>query len=123
MHQTHTRTGHEFSGVIIELGEGVTSFEIGQRVAVFPVLRDDSCHWCDQEVYGLCEKWGFLGYSGYGGGFSEFICVDSKAIHIIPDNVSLEAAALVEPLSVAWHAVKIADMKPDDCALVVGAGM
>lgn len=100
----------------------MTDLKVGQKVAVYPVLRDESCHWCDKEVYGMCAKWGFLGYSGYGGGFSEFICIDSKACHKIPDNMSLEAAALVEPLAVSWHAIKIANLKPDDIALVVGAG-
>jgi (R,R)-butanediol dehydrogenase/meso-butanediol dehydrogenase/diacetyl reductase len=108
--------------MIVELGEGVTDLEIGQKVAIFPVLRDDTCDWCQQEIYGLCEKWGFLGYSGYGGGFAEFISVDRKAIHKIPDNVSLDVAALVEPLAVAWHAVKMAALKPDEHALIVGAG-
>jgi threonine dehydrogenase-like Zn-dependent dehydrogenase len=106
----------------VEVGEGVKDLEVGQKVAVYPVLRDGSCHWCEQEVYGLCKKWGFLGYSGYGGGFAEYICIDQSAIHKIPDNMSLEAAALVEPLAVAWHGVKIADLKPDDHALVVGGG-
>lgn len=115
-------TGHEFSGTIAEVGEGVTDIEVGQKVAVFPVLRDEACHWCEEEVYGLCKGWGFLGYSGYGGGFAEYICIDGKAIHKIPDNVSLEVAALVEPLAVAWHAVKIGDLKQSDLALVVGAG-
>jgi threonine dehydrogenase-like Zn-dependent dehydrogenase len=100
----------------------VTDLEIGQKVAIFPVLTDDTCDWCQQEIYGLCDKWGFLGYSGYGGGFAEFISVDRKAIHKIPDNVSLDVAALVEPLTVAWHAVKIAALEPDKHALVVGAG-
>ena len=104
------------------MGEGVTDLEVGQKVAVFPVLRDNTCHWCEQEVYGLCPSWGFLGYSGYGGGFAEYICIDRQAIHKIPDNVSLEAAALVEPLAVSWHAVKIGELKPDEHALVVGAG-
>lgn len=104
------------------LGEGVTDLKIGQKVAVFPVLRDDTCHWCQQEAYGLCPNWGFLGYSGYGGGFAEYVCVDSTAIYKIPDTMPLDVAALVEPLAVSWHAVKLAGLLPNEWGLVVGAG-
>lgn len=96
--------------------------DVGQKVAVFPVLGDRTCHWCHEEAYGMCSQWGFLGYSGYGGGFAEFICVDAKDIHVIPEAMPLDVAALVEPLAVAWHAVKLANLKSEDWTLVVGAG-
>ena len=94
-------TGHEFSGTIAELSEGVTDLRIGQKVAVFPILSDNTCLWCRREAYALCKKWGFFGYSGYGGGMAEYACVERQAIYPIPDNVSLDVAALVEPLAVA----------------------
>lgn len=114
--------GHEFSGTIVEVGEGVTDLEIGQNVAVFPVITDHTCYWCRQETYGLCEKWGFLGYSGYGGGMAQYICVEAEAIHKLPDNIPLDVAALVEPLAVAWHAVKLSKLGAEHHSLVVGAG-
>lgn len=114
--------GHEFSGTIAELGSGVTDLSPGQKVAVFPVIADGTCHWCSKEVYGMCESWGFLGYSGWGGGMAEYICVQKEAIHKIPENVPLDVAALVEPLAVAWHAVKLGKMEGSDTALVLGAG-
>ena len=95
-----TVAGHEFSGTVDELGEGVTDLEVGQKVAVFPVLTDGTCYYCGIESYGVCRSWGFLGYSGGGGGLAEFICVDRKAVHKVPENVSLEVAALVEPSAV-----------------------
>lgn len=114
--------GHEFSGTVTELGEGVTDLDIGQKVAIFPVISDGTCHWCQHEVLGMCKSWGFLGYSGWGGGMAEYICVERKAIHKIPENVPLDVAALVEPLAVGWHGVKLAKMKADETALVIGAG-
>lgn len=105
-----------------ELGEGVTDLEVGQKVAVFPVITDGTCYWCSKDTYGLCESWGFLGYSGYGGGFAEYICIERRAIHVVPESMSLDVAALVEPLAVGWHAVKTAGLNEGDDVLVVGAG-
>lgn len=91
-------------------------------MTVFPILSDGTCSWCAEETYGLCPNWGFIGYSGSGGGMSEYITVDSGRVYAIPDSMSLEAAALVEPLAVSWHGVKLANVTPDTFALVVGAG-
>ena len=114
--------GHEFAGTIEEVGEGVTDLDIGQKVAVFPVITDGTCYWCQQEVLGQCEKWGFMGYSGWGGGMAEYICVERRAIHKIPEHVPLDVAALVEPIAVGWHGVRLAKMQAGQTALVTGAG-
>ena len=53
----------------------------GQKAGVFPVLMDMSCGWREKEVYGMCSKWGFLDYRGYGSGMAEYIYVDNRAIH------------------------------------------
>ena len=100
----------------------MTDLAVGDKVAVFPIITDGTCHWCEQEIYGLCPNWGFLGYSGFGGGMAEYIVVERKAVHKIPDPVSLDIAALVEPLAVGWHAVKLAKPVSGDCCLVLGAG-
>ncbi|KAK5697108.1 hypothetical protein LTR17_024014 [Elasticomyces elasticus] len=118
--------GYEFSGIIQALGEGLEDSRLrpGQKVTVFPVLGDRSCYWCQRDISGMCPKWGFLGYSGYGGGMAEYICVDVRDVHPIPNSMSLEVAALVEPLAVAWHGVKLGFPNPEagDSALVLGAG-
>ena len=118
-----TSTGHEFAGTVDALGEDVDDIKVGQKVAVFPILGDGECTWCQSETYGLCPKWGFLGYSGSGGGMAEYITVERRALHVIPNSMPLEVAALVEPLAVAWHGVKIAKVDAEQDCLVVGAGM
>lgn len=100
----------------------MSDLAIGNKVAVFPIITDGTCHWCEQESYGLCPNWGFLGYSGLGGGMAEYIVVERKAVHKVPDHVPLDVAALVEPLAVGWHAVRMAKPVPEDCCLVLGAG-
>ncbi|KAJ6034433.1 hypothetical protein N7460_008608 [Penicillium canescens] len=114
--------GHEFGGIIEEVGEGVTNVAVGQRAVVRPTIFDGTCTPCKQGYNHCCENIGFIGLSGYGGGMSEKIMAPAGHFYPIPDNVSLEAAAFIEPLAVAWHAVKISLFKPGDSVLVVGGG-
>ena len=123
--QAPTVIGHEFSGRIVEISPDVPEslgLEVGKKCAIFPVLGDRECIWCQQGASGVCPNWGFLGYSGYGGGFAEYICIDARDVHVIPDSMRLDVAALVEPLAVGWHGVKLGDAKPEDSVLVLGAG-
>jgi len=83
---------------------------------------DHTCYYCKEEIFGLCKSRGFMGFSGYGGGMQEYVCVERLAIHKVPEHVPLDIAALVEPLAVAWHAALLAEPKPTDIALVLGAG-
>ncbi|GCB22884.1 (R,R)-butanediol dehydrogenase [Aspergillus awamori] len=114
--------GHEFSGIVEEVGEGVTHVSPGQRAVVRPTIFDRECTSCKQGYEYCCEKIGFIGLSGYGGGLAKYIVAPADHFYTIPDNVSLEAAALVEPLAVAWHAVNISPFKPNDNVLVLGGG-
>ncbi|GFN18672.1 hypothetical protein AtubIFM55763_002759 [Aspergillus tubingensis] len=114
--------GHEFSGIVEEVGEDVTHISPGQRAVVRPTIFDRECTPCKQGYEHCCEKIGFIGLSGYGGGLAKYIVAPAEHFYTIPDNVSLEAAALVEPLAVAWHAVNISPFKPNDNVLVLGGG-
>lgn len=118
-----TCLGHEFSGTVAELASDVVDLKVGDKVAVFPIITDGTCEGCQQELYGLCPNWGFMGYTGFGGGMSEYVVVERRALHKVPDHVSLEIAALVEPLAVGWHAVKMGRVKGGQSCLVLGAGM
>ncbi|RAK97547.1 uncharacterized protein BO80DRAFT_389620 [Aspergillus ibericus CBS 121593] len=114
--------GHEFSGIVEEVGEGVTDISPGQRAVVRPTIFDRKCPSCKLGYEYCCENIGFIGLSGYGGGLAKHIVAPAEHFYSIPKNVSLEAAALVEPLAVAWHAVNISPFKPNDSVLVLGGG-
>ncbi|KAK8198735.1 hypothetical protein M8818_006602 [Zalaria obscura] len=115
--------GHEFSGTIEEIGSDIKGdFKVGDRVAVQPIIYDGTCGACKEGLPNCCYNNGFVGLSGWGGGLSEHLVVPEYCVIKIPDNVSLEIAALVEPLSVGWHAVKISPFKPNDYVLILGGG-
>lgn len=114
--------GHEFSGVVEEVGEGVTHVKKGDRVCIQPTIWDGDCRSCNRGLVNCCDRNGFLGVSGWGGGMSEHTNAPAVAVKPLPDNISLEVGALVEPLSVGWHAVDISPYKEGDSALVLGGG-
>ncbi|MGM9956097.1 MAG: 2,3-butanediol dehydrogenase [Peribacillus sp.] len=114
--------GHEFSGKVIEIGEGVTKVKAGDRVVVEPIYSCGECDACKQGKYNLCNKMGFYGLAGGGGGFSEYTSVPEHMLHKLPETVSYEQGALVEPSAVALHAVKQSKLQVGDKAAVFGTG-
>lgn len=114
--------GHEFSGIITELGPNVSSFAIGQHVVIQPTIYCGTCEACTAGVENVCYNGGFIGLSGGGGGLSDSVVVPERAVLNLPDNVPLDVGALVEPLSVAWHAVSAAPLKKDSVVLILGGG-
>ncbi|CAH0039778.1 unnamed protein product [Clonostachys rhizophaga] len=114
--------GHEFSGVVEEVGEGVTHVKKGDRVCVQPIIYDGDCRSCTRGLVNCCDRNGFIGLSGWGGGLAESTVVPHTAVKKLPDNVSFEVGALVEPLAVGWHAVDISPFREGDSALVLGGG-
>ncbi|KAJ5661356.1 uncharacterized protein N7484_000728 [Penicillium longicatenatum] len=114
--------GHEFGGIIEEVGDGVTHLSPGQRAVVRPTIFDGTCSACKQGHKNCCENIGFIGLSGYGGGMSKKIVAPAGHFYSIPETISLEAAALIEPLAVAWHAVNLSPFNPGDNVLLVGGG-
>lgn len=114
--------GHEFSGEIVEIGEGVTEFEIGDRVAVEPIIACGKCEYCAQGKYNICTSLGFHGLAGGGGGFAEHTVFPAEFVHKLPDELSYEEGALVEPIAVAVHSVRRSKLKQGDTAIVFGCG-
>ncbi len=115
--------GHEFSGVVSEVGEGVTDLRVGQHVVVEPYILDPSVDTGpDSTDYHLSEHMNFIGLGGRGGGLSENVVVQRRWVHPIADSIPLDEAALIEPLAVAHHAVTRSGVRAGDWALVGGAG-
>lgn len=114
--------GHEFSGVVSELGENVTSLSAGDRVAVNPILSCGDCRYCNTGRQNLCESLGFIGLSGGGGGFAEEIVVPAQNAIPLAEGMSLVEGALVEPFSVGVHAVRQSGLQLGDDVVITGAG-
>jgi (R,R)-butanediol dehydrogenase/meso-butanediol dehydrogenase/diacetyl reductase len=114
--------GHEYSGEVVEVGEGVENLKIGDRVCVEPIYSCGKCPACKSGRYNLCPDLGFHGLAGGGGGFSEITMFDAKMVHKLPDTMSFEQGALVEPTAVALHAVRQSKMKAGDKVAIFGAG-
>lgn len=113
--------GHEFSGVVEELGSGVEGISVGDSVVVEPLMVDGTCPACQRGAYNLCEQMGFIGISGRGGGLSEHIVVESQWVHPVGD-MPLDQAAMIEPLAVALHGVKQTNAGEGQTAVIGGAG-
>ncbi|MFN2927366.1 galactitol-1-phosphate 5-dehydrogenase [Lachnospiraceae bacterium YH-ros2228] len=97
--------GHEFSGVVEKIGAHVDNMWIGKRVGVFPLIPCGKCGPCRQKRYELCRHYNYLG-SRCDGGFAELVRVPAANLIEIPNSVSMEAAAMLEPMSVAMHAIR-----------------
>jgi (R,R)-butanediol dehydrogenase / meso-butanediol dehydrogenase / diacetyl reductase len=113
--------GHEFAGVVHEVGDGVDDVRVGERVVVEPYIICGRCDACEQGRYNVCQSLGFVGLSGYGGGFSQYVVAERRWIHPLGD-LGTDVGALVEPLAVAYHAVRLSGARPGHSALVFGAG-
>lgn len=114
--------GHEFGGEVTEVGSKVTKVKPGDRVAIEPILAPNENGRYIDEKYNLTELLGFHGLSGGGGGFSEYTVVGEHMAHKMPEGLSDEQAALVEPAAVGLHAVRKSSLKAGDTAAVFGTG-
>lgn len=110
--------GHEFSGEVVEVGEGVSNYKVGDRVVVEPIFATHG----HQGAYNLDGQMGFLGLAGGGGGLSEYVAVDEELLFKLPDDLSYEQGALVEPSAVALYAVRSSKVKAGDKVAVFGCG-
>ncbi|GIV79324.1 zinc-binding dehydrogenase [Litorilinea aerophila] len=115
--------GHEFCGVVAEVGEGVTGFQVGDRVACETAAAVcGQCVYCLSGNYNLCPH--RLGYGALAdGAFTRYVVARPQILHRIPDNVPFEHAALTEPICVAYNAlVEKTAMKPGDLVVIQGPG-
>ncbi|KAF9453404.1 2,3-butanediol dehydrogenase [Macrolepiota fuliginosa MF-IS2] len=118
--------GHEFSGTIVDVGPEVdaTKWAPGMDVVIEPIFgcSKGDCFPCSNGTRNICPHIGFIGISGWGGGLAEYITVDLQYVHILPKGVPLDVGACIEPLAVAYHAVKRSGFTPGQTVLIIGAG-
>ena len=113
--------GHEFSGTIAGIGKEVRGFTSGDRVAVIPHLVCGACEPCQTETYNFCEKLRCTGAEA-DGAHAQYICMPARMVMRIPDAMTLDDAAMVEPACVAYHGARRGEIRASDTVLIVGAG-
>ncbi|MFK8845979.1 zinc-dependent alcohol dehydrogenase family protein [Streptomyces sp. Ac-502] len=113
--------GHELTGEVVAVGEGVTSPAVGDRVAVNPNMPCGACHYCRIGRANLCEDYRAIGVT-QAGGFAELVAVPARCCHLVPESFSEAAAGLIEPLSCAVHGLNRLPRRPGEHYLIYGAG-
>jgi len=114
--------GHEFSGVVVEVGEGVKGLDIGDRVAAETHIPCGSCYYCRTGRPHICENVKLYGIDTTYGSFTKYTILPERVAIKVPEEISFEEAALLEPFGVAMHAVSEAGIKPGDTVAVLGCG-
>lgn len=113
--------GHEFAGIVEELGSGVDAKWAGKPVGVFPLIPCGECDCCKNRKYEMCKNYSYLG-SRANGGFAEFVTVPEWNLIELPESVSFEQAAMLEPMAVAVHAIRRISPTAEDSVVVMGLG-
>lgn len=113
--------GHEFAGDAAAVGSAVTAVRPGARVTVEPCIVCGTCEACRQGNYGYCEHISFT-YRNGDGAMADYVVVPERCVHELPDALSYEVGALIEPLSVATHAVRRAEIRLGETVLILGDG-
>lgn len=116
-----TIIGHEFAGEVYEVKDSENCHWVGKRVAVFPLKPCFQCENCRQGLYELCNHYDYLG-SRCDGGFAEYVAVPVWNLLELPTEIDFESAAMMEPASVAMHALLQSRFKPGDTVAVIGPG-
>lgn len=113
--------GHEFAGTIVALGTEVRGFSAGEHVACAPLLPCFHCPDCEKGNYSLCKHYKFIG-SSLSGAMAEYVAVPARNLVKLPDTLDLQTAAIIEPLTVALHALKQNSHQPGKNVAVLGMG-
>lgn len=113
--------GHEFAGIVEETGKNVKSFKSGDKVTVDPIIWCGNCAACMEGHYPACTTLKLIGID-LDGGFAEYVSVPESMVFRVPDHISDEHAALVEILSIGFHAITRAGLEKDNDILIMGSG-
>jgi len=122
--------GHETSGVVVDIGKGVTDFAIGDRVVAFHHIPCGKCFYCEHKVFAQCPVYKRVGctagFEPSGGGFAEYVRVMDwiarEGVVRIPEGISFEQACFIEPVNTCMKGIATLCLQPDEVALVIGQG-
>ncbi|WP_339243328.1 NAD(P)-dependent alcohol dehydrogenase [Paenibacillus sp. FSL F4-0243] len=114
--------GHELAGEVVEVGKQVSNIAVGDRVAVEPGVTCGQCDYCKSGRYNLCPDVVFLATPPVNGAWAEYIVMPSDYLFKLPDSMSYEEGAMLEPLSVGFHAMMRGKVQPFDRVLITGLG-
>lgn len=116
-----TIPGHEFSGVVRKVSSKAQESWLNKRVGIFPLIPCRKCPSCKDKNYEMCSSYDYLG-SRSDGGYAEYVAVPEWNLIELPDSISYEAAAMLEPAAVGIHALKRIDVSKAETAVVFGPG-
>lgn len=116
--------GHEFFGEVVEKGEGMEEYELGDRVTAEQIAPCGECKFCREGKYWMCSGSAVYGFKQHiQGGFAEYIKIHKKSIiHKIPSSFTTKQAVLIEPIACGMHAVELAKIRHDDVVVIAGLG-
>ena len=117
-----TVPGHEFSGIVHSVADDSNIHLVGKHVGVFPLIPCRNCKPCSDKHYEMCEHYDYIG-SRRDGAFAEYVAVPVWNLIEIPENMPFEVAAMLEPFSVALHAIKFGNVTTLDNVAIIGTGM
>lgn len=117
-----TIPGHEFSGEVYSVGDEEDAALVGKKVGIFPLIPCRVCPQCAEKHYEMCANYDYVG-SRRDGGYAEYVAVPVWNLIELPENMNFTSAAMLEPLSVALHAIKIGGVRKGDNVAIIGTGM
>ncbi len=116
--------GHEFFGRIVQIGENVEEYDLGDRITADQIVPCGKCRFCKDGHYWMCQPHDMLGYQYYNnGGMAEYVRYPKNCVlHRVPEDMTIEQAVLIEPFGCSKHAVDRADISNEDVVVISGAG-
>ena len=117
-----TIPGHEFSGEVYCVGDDADKTLVGKKVGIFPLIPCRKCPQCAEKHYEMCSNYDYVG-SRRDGGYAEYVAVPVWNLIELPQSISFTSAAMLEPLSVALHSIKLGNIKKGNNVAIIGTGM